>query len=72
MCILGLFLLWPAPADAQGRKKYLFEEIDIKGEVQKPEITLVITRQNLNTDYNLDLRESFIPKIVDSVDKKPF
>ena len=62
---------WSDTADAQSRR-LIFEETVIEGEVQKPEITLVITRQNLNTDYNLDLRKSFIPEIVKSVEKAPF
>jgi len=53
-------------------RRLVFEETVIEGKVQKPEITMFITRQNLNTDYNLELRESFIPKIIKTVDKRPF
>ena len=56
---------------AQGRR-LVFEETVIEGEVQKPEITIFITRQNLGTEYVLELKESFIPKILKSVEKKPF
>ena len=62
---------WSETAQAQSRR-LIFEETVIEGEVQKPEITILITRQNLNTDYNLDLRKSFIPEIVKSVEKTPF
>ena len=41
-------------------------------EVQKPQVTMFINRQNLNTDAGLVLKQSFIPKIVESVDKKVF
>ena len=58
-------------ASAQSRRLILTEE-KIEGKIQKPEITIFITRQNLNTNYNLELKESFIPKIVESVEKKPF
>jgi D-aminopeptidase len=58
-------------ARAQGRR-LVFEETIIEGKVQKPEITIFITRQNLGTEYVLELKESFIPKIVKSVEKKPF
>lgn len=58
-------------AHAQGRR-LVFEETIIEGKVQKPEITIFITRQNLGTEYVLELKESFIPKIVKSVEKKPF
>ena len=53
-------------------RRLVFEEEQITGKVQKPEITIFITRQNLNTEYDLELRRSFIPKIVESVEKKPF
>jgi hypothetical protein len=61
----------PTEAGAQGRR-LVIEETVIEGKVQKPEITIFITRQNLDTDYSLVLRESFIPKIVKSVQNKPF
>jgi hypothetical protein len=31
-----------------------------------------MNRENLNTDYRLVLKESFLPKIVESIEKKPF
>jgi hypothetical protein len=64
-----------APASAQGQNKsrrLLLETFEIEGEVQKPQITILISRQNLNTDATLELRESFVPRIVESVQKKPF
>jgi hypothetical protein len=63
--------LVPAVAFGQGRA-FRFEEEIIRGEVQKPEVMMVITRQNLNSNYTLELRESFLPKIVESVESKPF
>lgn len=58
-------------ASAQSRR-LVFEAVEVVGEVQKPEITIFITRQNLETNYELELRESFVPRIVESVEKKPF
>ena len=69
--LITLFMGISSVCWAQSRRM-IFEETVIEGKVQKPEITIFITRQNLNTNYNLELRESFIPKIVKSVDKKPF
>lgn len=69
--IVALVLAATSTAWAQARRM-IFEETVIEGKVQKPEITIFITRQNLNTNYNLELRESFIPKIVKSVEEKPF
>ncbi|HJN75317.1 MAG TPA: hypothetical protein QGF58_15415 [Myxococcota bacterium] len=58
-------------AVAQGRY-VIFEEEKIVGEIQLPSVQIFITRQNLNTDYDLKLEESFVPKIVESADKQPF
>jgi hypothetical protein len=60
-------------ASAHGQSRPLvFETVDITGEVQKPEITIFITRQNLDTNYEFTLRESFIPRIIKSVESRPF
>ena len=74
MRFLGLvFMLFfaPSPADAQNRR-LVFEEISVEGRVQKPVIDIFMSRQNLHADYKLELRESFLPKIIKSVEKKPF
>jgi hypothetical protein len=47
-------------------------ETVIKGEVLKPEISVIITRENLNKAYELQLDEDFLQKIVDSVKAPPF
>ncbi len=44
----------------------------ITGEVLKPEITVVMSRENLNKSYDLELKESFLQKIIDSVEQPPF
>jgi hypothetical protein len=49
-----------------------FEEFVVVGEVLKPEITVVISRENLNKAYELQLDESFLDKIVESVKRAPF
>jgi hypothetical protein len=63
-----LFVLG-GPAYAQGLN---FEEIVIEGEIQKPEVTIVISRENLNKSYDLKLEESFLQKIVDALRFPPF
>ena len=71
LVVLALGVLLAGTAHGQGRR-LVFEETVIEGEVQKPEITIFITRQNLGTEYVLELKESFIPKIIKIVEKKPF
>ena len=72
LVLLGLALgLWSAPAHAE--RAITFEKAEsIVGKIQKPEIQILITKQNLTPKYDLELRESFLPKIVQSVEGKPF
>lgn len=50
-----------------------FDEMEIIGEVLKPEITVVISRENLNKSMDLaKLERSFVDLILESVDRDPF
>lgn len=69
--VVALAMSASTPADAQTRR-LVFEDISVEGRVQKPVIDIFMRRQNLHTDYKLELRESFLPKIIESVEKKPF
>ena len=62
-------MLLALPAGAQEASG---DEFVVVGEVLKPEITVVISRENLNKAYDLKLEESFLDKIVVSVEKEPF
>ena len=55
-----------------GAAPQTFEEFVVVGEVLKPEITVVISRENLNKAYELELDESFLDKIIESVERSPF
>jgi hypothetical protein len=59
-------------AEAAPKKLVFKDEFVVEGEVQKPEVAVFISRQNLNKAYELELKESFLPKIVESVEKDPF
>lgn len=69
LMILALVL---APTAARAERAITFEEQTVIGKIQKPEIQILITKQNLTPKYALELKESFLPKIVQSVDLKPF
>jgi hypothetical protein len=71
MTFLLLGLLLPSVSYA-GQKRLVFEEAVVEGEVQKPEIAVFITRQNLSKAYNFELKESFLPKILEVVKYPPF
>lgn len=62
----------PAGSDAATFKFTENDVEDIVGEVQKPDVTVVISRENLNKAYKLELEESFIDKIIQSVENEPF
>lgn len=76
--VLGLALaaaivsLAPTAVDAATFKFTEADVEDIVGEVQKPDVTVVISRENLNKAYKLELQESFLDKIVESVEHEPF
>lgn len=57
----------PAPK----RKVIRLETITVEGRIQKPQAFYILQRSNLNFD-ELERTESFLPKVVKSVDKDPF
>ena len=60
-------------AEAQQRRALMkFAEDVIVAEVQKPEVPIIITRQSRYTAYTLELRESFLEKVIESVKEPPF
>ena len=54
-----------------GRKVIRLEAIKVEGRIQKPQAFYILQRSNLNFE-GLELKQSFIPKILSSVAKKPF
>ena len=76
--LLALFLVATSmgTALAQGAKKrqpriIQLEEIVIEGRVQKPNAFYILNRSNLGYEV-LELRTSFLRKVVRSVQKEPF
>lgn len=78
---LGTLLALAGPAFGQdeGEEEPTGEELQfdddlfvIKGEVQKPEVVVWISRENLNKGFEVILRESFVDKIVESLYETPF
>jgi hypothetical protein len=65
----------PADAQAQGQRRQpkviQLEEIRIEGRVQKPNAFYILNRSNLGYEV-MDLRTSFLHKIVQSVQQDPF
>lgn len=71
--VLGAVTLGGAPAYSQssGRKVVRISEVRIEGRIQKPQAFYILQRSNLNFE-GLELKNSFVPKIIKSVEKAPF
>lgn len=69
---IALVLLLASGGASAQEKTIRLEEQKIVGKIQKPEIQILITKQALNPEYKLELRESFVPRIVEAVELKPF
>jgi len=71
ICLLFMVLGAPWGAHAQERKVIRLEAIKVEGRIQKPQAFYILQRSNLNYE-GLELKQSFIPKIIKSVQDKPF
>lgn len=62
-------------ASAQQRKTarrvIRIQETKIEGRIQKPQAFYILQRSNLNFE-GLELKNSFVPKIIQSVEQAPF
>jgi predicted lipid-binding transport protein (Tim44 family) len=57
---------------AGGKKVYrITEEIRIEGKIQKPEAFFFYQKSSINYDWQ-ELKQDFVPKILDSVSRAPF
>lgn len=74
--IVPLLLLAPAVLAQEAKKKKMvirLEAITVEGKIQKPQAFLVFPRDNLNKELEtMGQSESFLPKVVQSVEKAPF
>ncbi|AEI65387.1 hypothetical protein [Corallococcus macrosporus] len=53
------------------RKVIRLEAITVEGRIQKPQAMYILQRSNLSFD-DLSRTESFVPKVVKSVEQEPF
>ena len=58
-------------AQRRAPKVIQLEEITIEGRVQKPNAFYILNRSNIGYEV-MDLRTSFVNKVVGSVDQEPF
>lgn len=76
---IGLMLLVAPAALAQDALDFDSEELGgggdgfvITGEEHRPDFTVLIDRENLSKAYEMELKESFLPKIEKALEKPPF
>ena len=64
--------VWPGESWSQAKKKVIqLEAIKVEGRLQKPQAFYILQRSNLNFE-GLELKQSFVPKIIESVESSPF
>lgn len=57
---------------AAGKKNVIrLNAVKVEGRIQKPQAFYILQRSNLNFE-GLELKQSFIPMIIKSVEEKPF
>jgi len=61
-----------AQAQSAAKKKVIrLDAITVEGRIQKPQAFYILQRSNLNFE-ELNRSESFVPKVVKSVERDPF
>lgn len=72
--VLGVVLMGSTVFAQEGRRRrnvIRLSETTIEGRIQKPQAFYILQRSNLNFE-GLELKNSFVPKIIESVEKAPF
>ena len=68
----ALALAQAKPASGSGKKKVIrLEAITVEGRIQKPQAFYILQRSQLNFE-ELNRTDSFLPKVIKSVEKDPF
>ncbi|MGF1511402.1 MAG: hypothetical protein ACFB9M_18070 [Myxococcota bacterium] len=73
---IGLVLSWSAGSavaqqQRRPRRVIRLDVTRIEGRIQKPQAFYILQRSNLNFE-GLELKNSFVPKIIESVEEEPF
>jgi hypothetical protein len=61
----------PAPKPAPRKKVIRLDAMTIEGRIQKPQAFYILQRSQLNFE-ELNRTDSFLPKVIKSVEKDPF
>ena len=72
LATLAMLTAGPAVAQTEATESDGYEPGVIIGERPSPQVMVVISRKNLEAGYTVELRESFLPQIIESVESGPF
>lgn len=70
--VVGLLLAFGALVGVAHSATLRFDETQIEAEVQKPEVTVFVSRENLSKAFDLDLERGFLERVIASVEEAPF
>jgi len=69
--LLLLLLTQAKPATPAKKRVIRLDAITVEGRIQKPQAFYILQRSQLNFE-ELNRTDSFLPKVVKSVDREPF
>ena len=69
--LVAVLLASVAFAQAKKKKVIRLDALTVEGRIQKPQAFYILQRSNLNFG-ELEKAETFVPKIVQSVNQEPF
>ena len=69
--LLLLLLTQAKPATPAKKRVIRLDAITVEGRIQKPQAFYILQRSQLNFE-ELNRTDSFLPKVIKSVDKEPF
>jgi hypothetical protein len=69
--LLLLLLTQAKPATPTKKRVIRLDAITVEGRIQKPQAFYILQRSQLNFE-ELNRTDSFLPKVIKSVDKEPF
>ena len=71
LCVIGLGSNALAQEKKKPKKVIRLDAITVEGRIQKPQAFYILQRSQLNFE-ELNRTDSFLPKVVKSVDRDPF
>ncbi len=72
LSVAGMALVSPSAQAAETVYSFKGKIDELRVKVPKPEISYVLNRPDLTPKYEFELQESFLPRIEESVEAKPF